>query len=703
MELNVVLDSIYKRDEKTGYSNFVAREGAMPIFCSGVILPYHKKTPIVIKGEYRHFGDKKTFVVSDCHMKSNGINNLKDFFSSGEFKGIGPAIANMIINSLGTDAFERVRKEDIESLVKGVGSNEDAIYRLLMQLKSITDLEDIYDYVKSIGCDYFCAKTLYNKFGKDAVNRVKNNPYILIYTNVPFMECEKIAYENKVEMCDKRRLRGIVEYIMTQNRNNGNTRMEFGELYSSVQRLEKKCGFYKTQPLFIAEEILSDRYHTEESGKNVYVYLKDDYDFEMDIARNIRRISISKSALKNDIPVEDIEKLLGVSYDIGQKEAFKCLETTGIKIVTGGPGTGKTTLLNGLLKKYASENKKKEVVLCAPTGCAARKMQEHTGMPAFTVHKLLGICPYEGKEEKKTISKLTADLVVLDEGSMVDNELMALLLRSLKNDVLLLIVGDADQIASVGAGNVFSDLIESGEIESYSLSHIFRQGNKSVIIDNSKKVLEGDKNLVSGKNFVIQRFDSEKEIVDKVVKISRQCEDKNISDIKVFTPSKNKKFAVGSIELNRALKKKSNDELIYGSYSFSVGDKVLFNKNNYDKGYFNGEDGVITSIQKHNNNTYVNVMTDDGPIFLESSELEDIELAYAITAHKSQGGECRNAIIVVPKKPASLLKRQLLYVEITRAKENVIILSEKDALEDAISSKFEFKRNTGLIEKLQSA
>ncbi len=703
MELNVVLDSIYKRDEKTGYSSFVARMGAEPILCSGVILQYNKKTPLAIEGEYKYFGDKKTFVVSSCHMKGTDKNSLKDFFSSGEYKGIGPAIANMIINCLGTDIFERIRKEDIDSLVREVGSNEDVIYRLLVQLKSYTDLEDIYDYVKSIGCDFFCARTLFNKFGKDAAQRVKNNPYILIYTDVPFTECEKIAHENGISMCDKRRLRGIVEYIMTQNRNGGNTRMEFGELYSSVQRLEKKCGFYKTQPLFIAEEVLSDRYHTEESGKDVYIYLKDDYDFEMDIARNVRRISTSKSALKNDIPVEEIEKLLGVSYDIGQKKAFKCLETTGIKIVTGGPGTGKTTLLDGFLKKYMSENKNKEVVLCAPTGCAARKMQEHTGIPAFTVHKLLGICPYEGKEEKKTISKLTADLVVLDEGSMVDNELMALLLRSLKNDVLLLIVGDADQIASVGPGNVFADMIESKEIEVYGLSHIFRQGSENVIIDNSKKVLKGDKNLISGKNFVIQRFDSEKEIVDKVVKISRQCEEKNISDIKVFTPSKNKKFASGSIELNKAIKRKSEDELIFGSYSFGVGDKVLFNKNNYDKGYFNGEDGVITSIQKHNNNTYVNVMTDDGPIFLESSELQDIELAYAITAHKSQGGECKNAVIVVPKKPASLLKRQLLYVEITRAKENVVILSEKDALEDAISSKFEFKRCTGLIDKLKSA
>lgn len=700
-QISVIFDKFILRNEKTGESTFIAKIKAMPVKCMGAVFSYQKGAPLSLTGKYEVVDGKDIFMVSDAHMED--AESLHEYLSDGKFNGVGPAVANMIENTLDEGVIYSLKSYSIDDIMGQFKANKDVIYRCIMQIKNILDFEEVYDYLKGIGCTYYNAYAIFEKFGKDAKAKVLNNPYILRYAETPFEKCEEIAKKEGIEYHDKKRIRALVETAMSYNHDSGNTRISFDKLCALTEKLENKGGFYHTEKLFVAEEIVSERYALEE-GSDLYVYKKGDYDNEMEILRNIRRINLGSKALLDITPISDIEAELGVTYSDEQKLAFNAIKTSGIKIVRGGPGTGKTTLENGLLRKYELDNKNKEIVLCAPTGCAARKMAEHTGRSATTIHKLLGICPFDDEETMSRIDVLTADCIVVDECSMIDNELMALLLKSIKSDALVILLGDADQLPPVNAGNSFADMIESGEVESYELKTIFRQKGNSLIITNSRKVIEGELSLDTDKSFSILRYENESQMVDKAVDISNKCRKRGITDIKFYTPSRNRKFATGTIRLNQALKlKDGEDSVTYGPYTFTVGDKVIFNNNNYDKGYFNGEEGTISFIQKMTTDVSVKITTDDGAIYLKGTELSDIELAYALTAHKAQGSECRNAVIIIPKKPASMLKRQLLYVEITRAKENVMILSEGNALEEAISSKYEFERNTGLVEKLRSA
>ena len=702
-KISVIFDKFIQRNEKTGESTFIARIKALPVKCCGEVFSYPKNAPLSLTGEYETVDGKKLFRISDCHIEDGEESSIHTFLSDGKFNGVGSAVANIITSTLDEGVIYSLKNNSLSDAMDLFKSNRDVIYRCLLQIKNIVDFEEVHDYLKTLGCSYYNAFVIYEKFGKDSKERILNNPYILRYADTSFEKCEEIAKREGIKYYDDKRIRALVETAMDYNHDSGNTRMPFDKLCELTEKLENKGGFYKTKKLFVAKEIVSDRYILEDN-RDLFVYKKSDYDNEMEIIRNIRRISLGSRAVNDITPIRDIEAELCVEYSDEQRQAFDAIKTTGIKIITGGPGTGKTTLENGLLKKYEADNKNKEIVLCAPTGCAARKMSEHTGRQALTIHKLLGICPYDGEETKSRVDMLTADCIVVDECSMIDNEIMALLLKSVKSDALVLMLGDKDQLPPVNAGNSFADMIESGEVESYELKKIFRQKGKSLIVSNSRKVINGDPDLDTDKSFSILRYENEGQMVEKAKSISDKCRARGITDIKFYTPSRNRKFATGTIRLNQMLKIKASDESItYGPYTFSVGDRVIFNRNNYDKGYFNGEEGKITYIQKNSADINIKILTDDGAIFLKGTELSDIELAYAITAHKAQGSECRNAVIIIPKKPMSMLKRQLLYVEITRAKENVMILSEGNALEEAISSKFEFERNTGLIEKLRSA
>ena len=393
-----------------------------------------------------------------------------------------------------------------------------------------------------------------------------------------------------------------------------------------------------------------------------------------------------------------------VRYSTDQKNAFRLMEKSGIKIVTGGPGTGKTTLLKGILYKYHMDYPNASVALCAPTGCAARRMQECTGESACTIHKLLKVRPFEDILDSSS-EKLDADLVVVDESSMIDTVIMARLLMTIKNGAMVVFLGDKDQLPSVSAGNVFGDILSSGIVETYYLNSVFRQDARSLIVANSNMLINGSCNLKTGESFHIHYLEKEDDIINKTMEIVKKCKKSGISNYKIYTPSKNKKFKSGTIQINKLVedivRPKDSETITYGAYTFSVGDTVLFNRNNYEKGYFNGQEGIIRDIQKHTGMIHMTIEADEDRIYLTGQELQDIELAYAITAHKSQSGECDNAIILVPKEPHSLLKKQLLYVEITRARKCVIMLCEKDALKEAAGYKGQIVRRTGLKRMLE--
>lgn len=696
------------RNEKTGDSKFTIKTGDNTTqICTGIVQHYPKYIPLQLNG---YIYEENGYSIFKCEsIKPHGYEyeSICRFLYGKEFPDIGMITAKKIIDTTGLDIFSYIKSDyDINELAKKSEVSVNIMDNCIKRLKYYNVLEDIISLLRNNGGNYFNAMKLFEKYSIDSLEVIKHNPYVLLYADTPFTICEKIAFKQNMHACDKKRVHAIVENVMLQNKKNGNTWISFHDLCRQVKKTEEnaECGYY-TQTLFIGEEIMGEQYHIVNTENDLTIYLEEDYEAELQIVENLHRLITSAIPLSNNkISISEIEQSCGITYSEEQKNAFHIIDDTGVKIITGGPGTGKTSVTNGLLKKFELENPEKKILLCAPTGCAARRMQESTGRLAGTIHKTQGIRPYE-KNILFPSSKLDADCVVIDESSMIDTYLMARLLASIKNGTLVIFLGDPNQLPSVGPGNVFSDIITSGIVKVYRLNTIFRQGNKSLIIDNSKKVINGECNLIAGNNFKIKRFNNEDDMILEASNIASQCYKREMYNFKLYTPSKNSKFKSGTINMNRTLQKtrfsEQKNSVYYGLYNYHEDDFVMFDNNNYEKGYYNGQEGVIQNIQEHGGTYHISIKTDENYIYLSGTELDDIELGYALTAHKSQGGESDNAIILIPQKPASLLKRQLLYVEITRAKKSVIILSEKDALEKAISSYMEVKRNTGLLSLLK--
>lgn len=702
MQIKGYISEFKKRNEKTGESWFTFICGNTMFQCHGDVLRYPSKTPLVLSCEDTD-GIKKEVLYAKINR--NDEESTIRFLCSEEFSNIGQRNAEKLIAKVTPDIFTYSKDYSKDTNNKDFTDNE---INVLCKIKYYTCLQEFYDFLYTKGFDLFNISKMYATYKTEAFNIINNNPYALLSCGADIILCEKLAFDKGFSYCDPKRIRALVGHIMKQNNSNGNTRISFTKLAKRVDRLCAGLDVYKQKlnHIFIAEEVLSDRYVITTQDQTVNVYLKSDYDTEASIAVNLNRLSEKKIKFKNVNNISHTESLLNINYGEKQKEVFKLINSSGIKLITGDPGSGKTTVMKGLIHEYMSNNPDKRIALCAPTGCAARRIQESTGVPATTIHRLLDLRPYTNAYNVH-IKQLNYDLIIVDETSMVDIYIANMLLSSIKQGSIVIFIGDPNQLDSVGAGNFFKCLIESGRYEHCHLDTIYRQNLRSNIIINSKKVINSDDSLVTSSNFKIAAYKDEQDIVRQIEKYADYCYKNNI-DFKLFTPSRKTKFATSSINMNRMLgniyskynNQHEGEEICFGSYIFRIGDKIIFNQNDYEKGYFNGMEGTVASIQRFNNSVYLSVKTDSGEITLKDNELEFIELGYAITAHKAQGSECNNAIIVIPLRPLSLLQRRLLYVEITRARKNVIILSEKGALHQAINNNTRFNRNTGLLDIL---
>lgn len=703
-----VYEKTIKRNEKTGETDFLFASDGTKYTVHAEIPFYNKLCPLEVTGRIEKDG-----TISAKHVRAFGFSEEADkaFLLSKIFRGVvSEETAKKIIDKLGTDIFEAA--SHINGKYSGFGIPKEDVELCFQKLAAIRFTEDVYDYVKSCGGDYSISEKLIKTYGKETLQKIKDNPYLMLYSGLEFSLCEKKASEQGFAAFDTRRLKAIVFEAVRRNGNDGNTTLTFKKLVKAVKWLETNADAgYVTQELFIAETVCDEsKYHIEAAGKEIYVYPISEWDSETNILMNVRRLETSKVMYPaGHLSVSDIEKKIGVKYSCGQEQAFNVFHESGIKIITGGPGTGKTTLLKGLLMKFRDIMPGRSIVLCAPTGCAARRMKDSCGQEASTIHSLLHIRPYE--TAAPITEKLDADLVVVDESSMIDTDLMSALLSSIKNGATVLLLGDSAQLPSVGPGNVLSDMIQSERFELYTLKEVFRQTSGSVIIDNAVKISHGGWGLKTDRNFSITTCENEQELFDKA-ESTANAYIKNKTDFRIYAPARQKKFDTSTINLNRMVQSllpclSKNETIEYGDYIFSTGDLVIFNKNVNEgpsRTYFNGEEGKITYINKDlNGKCTITVETDDGGVSITNGSLDDIEPAYALTAHKAQGGECDNAVIVVPKKPASMLQRKLLYVEVTRAKKSVTILSEQDAYKTAISYHMERTRTTGLLRKLTAA
>lgn len=690
-----------KINEYNSYSEFILVSNGEEVTITGLLPDYPLYTPLRVTIKENPDGSLSS---TKTELYSGERECTVKFLSSDNFSGIGKATAEKITDNTDIEIFSFVKDLD-ESDYDLYGKNAASAFRIIAKLLSF---EELCEFVMSNNGNLYTARKIFAALGKRSMENIHDNPYIYFRFGGEYSTSEALAHKAGIKVYDRRRTKALVKWAMDANRSFGNTRMTFHELVRLCHRKERECNEgYHTDALFIAEEInTNDAYIIGSSYYGLYVALKSDDISEKLIAGEIKRLENSKVAISDgSVTVDNIEKASGIRYSKGQKEVLEGIKTSGVKIITGGPGTGKTTLLNGLLYRYSKENPDMKIMLAAPTGCAAHRMTESCHMPAVTIHKLLDIRPYERDITDYKRDMLPADLIVVDETSMLDEKLAATLLSAVKNNATVIFLGDKDQLPSVDAGAVLADMIGCGYLEHYNLTEIFRQKTGSLITENAHRIVSGDPELEAGREFLIKEFKDEDTLIENLLYMEKHYKESGSKgSLRVFTPSKNRKFKSGSIALNRMIKKEISDreeDFAFGYYSYSVGDQIIFTRNNYDIGYYNGAEGKIVSVTKINSSINVGIDVDGEYISIGSGELPDIEPAFAMTAHKAQGSECDYAVIVVPKNPKGLLLRKLLYVEVTRAKKQVVILSEGESYKKAIISSLSLNRRTGLKERLQ--
>ena len=662
---------------------------------------------------------------------------LEKYLASGTIKGIGPATARKIIEKFGEETltifkFEPMRLAEIK------GISKDKAYEIGEEFNEKWEVWQIVSFLEEFGIGANNSKKVYDALGVNAVEKIQENPYILvdIVYGVNFNNIDKIAMQIGIPMDSDFRIKSGIKYALLVASYNGHTcvlKQNLIEYTKSILDVDEERIEDNLINLNVSSEI-----HIVVENHEEYIFLEQLYKAETKIAERLLTLRDCDNVkfIKNfETELKKHEEKIDIELSEKQIEAVKQINENNVCIITGGPGTGKTTIIKCVLEIYKSH--KKKVVLCAPTGRAAKRMSETTGEDAKTIHRLLEIGKFE--EDKlgsvdTDVSPVDADVLVVDEMSMVDVFLMNYLVKALFLGTKVIFVGDPNQLPSVGPGSILKDLIDSGEFATVHLDKIFRQAAKSKIIVNAHNVNSGV-NFIGKKDyaddaendfFYINESNQDK-MLYQVLSLSKERL-KNYGDyeffknIQVLTPTK--KGKMGTKELNKSLQEvlnPKNDDVFeknYGDVIFREGDRIMQIKNNYDiywekgsrndlrtyesgTGVFNGEIGRIVKIS--NEERQIQVLFDDGKVtWYAYSELDQLEHAYAITIHKAQGSEFDVVILTVPQSSNMLLTRNLLYTGITRAKKLLIVIGNKNLIEFMINNCDTKKRNTGLRIKFES-
>lgn len=707
--------TIYK-DNRNGYTHFlvktedddVIRNEMGYVECSGYIKDLIYGTPMKVVAEINNktHNSKVIYKISNIKFFSNS-EKLSYSFIEGTFKNIKKKTIDKIMEIVGTDIFSFAMDNQAICKLSDIDNfSVSEAKKFIKKIKKMQQFQDLMEVLSDNNGTYHECEILINLYEEKAINILKTNPYFLHRKGIiSFKLAENIFFSSNKDEYNEERIQSIIYEALKLGENDGNTYLEINDLFINIQRLLKDC-IHSTQPsIKLLQAFLIQDWIILKKEK---IYLKEKYEEECSAANSIKRLlNSSKSYTFSDELKKTLIKENNLNLSKDQEEALDILKSSGIKILTGGPGTGKTTTINLLIKGYKKMNPCSKVVLAAPTGRASQRMAEATNLNASTVHKLLEIKPFDNKYKalKDMNDPIDGDFIIIDESSMLDIELFAILLNGIKNGALLLLVGDENQLESVGAGNVLHDLIKSNIIEIFKLKEVFRQKEDSKIISNSIKIINGDYNLETDKNFVIKNIKTDKNTENLLNNV--------IDNIKDFDNWQflctNKKNSFGTYNINKKIQGKIYKEesgLKFGCNTFYIGDKVIMTQNNYKLGYFNGDVGVIKYINLYKNNDpddeVVVIKFADKEISLNKHQLSDIQLAYAMTIHKSQGSEYENIIIVLPNSPSNMLNRNLLNTAITRSKNKVLIINEDDSINTAIKNINKTDRKTSLSDMCMS-
>ncbi|MCX7923028.1 MAG: ATP-dependent RecD-like DNA helicase [Clostridia bacterium] len=652
---------------------------------------------------------------------------IEKYLASGIIKGIGPSTASKIVKTFGEDTLNIIQFDPGRlAQIKGI-SMEKAI-RIGQAFEEQKELRDVVMFFQEFGISPTYSTKIYKVFGDKTIEEIKANPYKLAdeIFGIGFKVADRIAKSLGIDPLSKYRICSGIKYVLSQAAANGHT-------YVIVEKLKE----YTSQLLEVEVDnidnalvslMLDKSICMEKEDDESRIYLTAFYHAEIGVCKRLMELSAISFTIdmgQFDKSLDEVQYEEGITLAENQKLAVRKALTSGIMVITGGPGTGKTTIIKSIIKLL--DNEGYEVALAAPTGRAAKRMSEATGFEARTIHRLLEI-GYMGTDNELVFARteanpIDADVIIIDEMSMVDILLMNHLLKAVAPGTRLILVGDVDQLSSVGAGNVLKDIISSDMIKTVKLTEIFRQAEESMIIVNAHRINKGERPYlnVKGKDFFFLPRNNPDDIVKTVVELcSKRLPNTYGYDpmrhIQVLTPTRKGIVGVGNlnIELQKILnpQAKYKTEKEFRGFIFRDGDRVMQVKNNYNlrwqkpgteaqgEGVFNGDMGLIQKIE--NDEQKITILYEDEKVVeYEYSILDEIEPSFAVTVHKSQGSEFPVVIIPLYPGPQVLMTRNLLYTAVTRARDLVILVGSENTLYEMIKNERETLRNSGLAEKMR--
>ena len=630
------------------------------------------------------------------------IYGIEKYLGSGLVKGIGPVYAKAIVSRFGLDTLD-VIENDIERLLEVPRLGRKRVEKIRESWEKQKDIKEVMVFLQGYGVSTAYAAKIYRQYQKDAIKTVQENPYQLAddIWGIGFKTADGIASKMGYGNNDPRRCRSGILYTLNQLAEDGHVYAESEQLVTAAKELlqaDEEPIRKAMADMIEAKDLIQD---------DEVIYLPPFYYAESGSAKRLTSLLVNE--VSDDIAAEP-ETAYGMKkseivYDEVQQAAINQAMESKIMVLTGGPGTGKTTTTQGIIEAFKARGK--QILLAAPTGRAAKRMTEATGMEAKTIHRLLEYNPMDGYKRNDE-NTLEGDVLIVDECSMIDIMLFYNLMKAIPANMRLILVGDIDQLPSVGAGNVLRDIIDSRQIPVVRLTRIFRQAQSSRIVMNAHAINAGHfPNISNGKQtdfFFIKAEDADS-ILGLIVSLVRDRLSRaygyNPKEIQVLTPMQLGNTGAGNmnIELQNALNP-NGDALTRGGYTFRRGDKVMQIRNNYDKNVFNGDIGFITAVDT--NERTLSVVYDGRVVEYDVTELDEITLAYAITIHKSQGSEFPIVVMPVTMKHYVMLQRNLIYTGITRAKKICVLVGTTKALAYAIHNQTVSKRNTRLKERLNN-
>lgn len=720
LHIEGTVEGVMFRNENNGYAVIELSTGGELITVVGEIGEVDEGEQLILEGSYVNhprFGPQFSAQYCERKLPADAVN-IQKYLASGAIKGIGPSLARKIVDVFGADTLEVMEKEPTRLLeIRGISPKK--CENIAAEVKEIFALRSIMTFLAQYGIRSKYAMRVYQKYGSGGRDMICANPYLLCSSgiDIEFRRVEKLAHDMHITPASPDRVSAGIKFILAHNTKNGYTCLP-------LEKLEPKA----TEYLNISQKVFYEVYQQELREENIYEYIKGEYEYvylpeyyraERYIADRIRVLcdfSTMDELSKYEKMIDEEQLRHRITYEKLQREAIATALSRSIMIMTGGPGTGKTTTLNAIISLYEKQGCK--VMIAAPTGRAAQRISDLTGYHAKTIHRLLEVefdMAGETRFKHNEKNPLICDVLVVDEMSMVDVLLFESLLRALRLGCKVILVGDSDQLPSVGAGNLLGDLIASESVPVIALRQIFRQAQESCIITNAHKIINGKYPDLSRKDadfFFFQRLTPDKVtelllelIVERLPKAYGFSPTENIQ---VITPSR--KGVLGVVELNRLLQQALNppkrevSEVKSMLYTFREGDKVMQMKNNYDliwhkdgeegTGIFNGDIGRILSINRHSGEAVVEF--DLRRVVYPFEMLEQLELAYAITVHKSQGSEFDAVILPVLDGFPKLYYRNLLYTAVTRAKKLLIAVGSQKKIYDMVDNNRRTKRYTCL-------